>query len=294
VVGVSWRNAGADTWTVSSVTYNAQPLTEIRKDEKFDSESRSTALYYLLGPPTGSAYTIQVNFTGAVYRSVGGAVSFTGVDQSYPVDAENGVAGALPDTNPNVTVTTNTDGVWVVDAMCIRNATGTTSVSGGQTERWNLRTAANNIDGTGSTMGPKSPAGDVTMSWNTGTNAGYSISAVALKPASGQSFANTSAMTIPDSGQASLYPSEITVSGVTGTVTKVTVSIYDLDHTWADDIDLLLVGPGGQTVMLMSEQGNDDAIGLSLTFDDEAASELPDATQATSGTYKPLPRKMIL
>jgi hypothetical protein len=99
------------------------------------------------------------------------------------VDAQNGVAGALPDNNPNVTLTTNTDGAWVVDALCIRNATGTTSVVGMQTERWNYRTTANNIDGAGSTMGPKSPAGDVTMSWTTGSNSGYSISAVALKPA---------------------------------------------------------------------------------------------------------------
>jgi len=91
-------------------------------------------------------------------------------------------------------------------------------------------------------------------------------------------FSNTSAITIPDSGQASLYPSEITVSGVTGTVTKVTVSVYNLNHTWADDIDMLLVGPGGQTVMLMSDQGYDDAISLNLTFDDDAAPAGPYGT----------------
>jgi hypothetical protein len=269
VVGVSWRNSGNDTWTVSSVTYNSQALTPIRKDEQFGDPpgSRSTALYYLTDPPTGSAYTIQVNFSGSVFRSIGGAVSFTGVDQSDPVDAENGIAGATG-TNPSVTVTTNTDGAWVVDTLCIRNAGGTTSVSGGQTERWNRRTSSESIDGAGSTIGPNSPAGDVTMSWTTGTNEGYSISTAALKPSGVQSFSNTSSITIPDSGPASLYPSQITVSGVTGTVTKVTVSVYDLNHTWADDIDMLLVGPGGQTVMLMSDQGNDDAINLNLTFDD--------------------------
>jgi hypothetical protein len=84
------------------VTYNSQPLTLIRKDEWFNSESRSTALYYLTDPPTGSAYPIQVNFSGLVYRSVGGAVSLTGVEQSNPVDAQAGVAGAAADTNPKV------------------------------------------------------------------------------------------------------------------------------------------------------------------------------------------------
>jgi hypothetical protein len=87
-----------------------------------------------------------------------------------------------------------------------------------------------------------------------------------ITEAHGATFSNTGAITIPDSGAATPYPSEITVSGVTGTVTKVTVSIYDLNHTWADDIDMLLVGPGGQTVMLMSDQGYDDAISLNLTF----------------------------
>ena len=182
VVGVSWRNAGNDTWTVSSVTYNSQSLTLIRKDEQFGDPpgSRSTAQYYLTDPPTGSAYTIQVNFSGTVYRALGGAVSLTGVDQSTPVDAENGVAGGTG--NPSVTVTTNTDGAWVVDTLCIRVPSGTTSVSGGQTERWNRRNGDATIDGAGSTIGPKTPAGDVTMSWTTGTSEGYSISAVALKP----------------------------------------------------------------------------------------------------------------
>jgi hypothetical protein len=98
------------------------------------------------------------------------------------VDVDNGVAGGTG-TNPNVTLTTNTDGAWVVDALCIRNATGTTSVVGVQTQRWNRRTSSQNIDGTGSTVGPKSPAGDLTMSWTTGTNSGHSMSAAAFKPA---------------------------------------------------------------------------------------------------------------
>jgi len=190
VVGVSWRNSGTNTYTVDSVTYNSLDLTEIRKDEKFEGESRSTALYYLTDPPTGSAYLIEVDFTGTVWRSVGGAVSLTGVDQTNPIDDltgppyGEGVAGATG-TNPSVTVTTNTDGAWVVDTLCIRNASGTTSVSGGQTERWNYRTSSENIDGAGSALGPNSPAGDVTMSWSTGTNDGYSMSAVPIKPATG-------------------------------------------------------------------------------------------------------------
>src|SRR5207253_7219073 len=60
---------------------------------------------------------------------------------------------------------------------------------------------------------------------------------------------------------------------------------------YPDDIDVLLVGPSGQTVMLMSDAGGESgATGISsvtITFDDSAASAIPDESIITSGTYKP-------
>src|SRR5262245_40791614 len=100
--------------------------------------------------------------------------------------------------------------------------------------------------------------------------------------------ANTSAATIPSVGPASLYPSSIIVSGVTGTVSKVTVTLNQLSHSYPDDIDMLLVGPAGQSVLLMSDTGGgSDLTNVVLTFDDAAGPSLPDATQITTGTYKP-------
>ena len=189
VVGVSWRNSGPGTQTVSGVTYNSQALTLIRKDEKFDSESRSTAMYYLKNPPTGSAYNIVVSFSGGdFYKCVGGAISLTGVDQTNPVDAHNGVAGGV-NSPASVTVTTNTDGAWVLDTVIVRNPTATTTVGAGQTQRWNRNMT--DVHGAGSHEGPKTPAGNVTMSWTIGTNDPYSISAAAFKPASSNAAPNT-------------------------------------------------------------------------------------------------------
>ena len=170
VVGVSWRNSGAGTQTVSGVTYNSQALTLIRKDEKFDSESRSTAMYYLKNPPTGSAYDIVVSFSGSpdpnFYKCVGGAISLTGVDQANPVDAHNGIAGGA-NSPASVTVTTNTAGAWVVDTVIVRNPSAATTVGSGQTQRWNVDMS--DVDAGGSHEGPQTPAGDVTMSWTIGT-----------------------------------------------------------------------------------------------------------------------------
>src|SRR5439155_20522278 len=47
-------------------------------------------------------------------------------------------------------------------------------------------------------------------------------------------------------------------------------------------------GPGGQKLLLMSDAGGGASIsGITLTFDDAAASSLPDNSQIVSGTFKP-------
>lgn len=104
-------------------------------------------------------------------------------------------------------------------------------------------------------------------------------------------FTNAAPITIPASGTkgaATPYPSAISVTGVTGTVAKVTVTLAGLSHTYPDDLDVLLVGPGGQTVMLMSDVGGSTGIvGVTLTFDDSASGSLPDSGAIASGTCKP-------
>jgi sugar lactone lactonase YvrE len=86
------------------------------------------------------------------------------------------------------------------------------------------------------------------------------------------------------------YPSSITVSGLAGTVSKVTVTLRDLRLQSPDRADLafLLVGPRGQSSILMSGVGM-DGVGksLTLTFDDAAPSSL--TNNPASGTYKPSP-----
>jgi photosystem II stability/assembly factor-like uncharacterized protein/subtilisin-like proprotein convertase family protein len=100
-------------------------------------------------------------------------------------------------------------------------------------------------------------------------------------------FSNSSSITINSFGSATPYPSNITVSGLSGTITKVTATLTGLQHTYPQDVDLLLVGPNGQSVILMSDAGGGIGIsGVNLTFDDTAISQLSSATPA-SGTYQP-------
>lgn len=100
-------------------------------------------------------------------------------------------------------------------------------------------------------------------------------------------LANTNEIRIRDLTTALPYPSIIDVAGLTGTVQKVTVTLSNLSHPWPGDIDGLLVGPEGQSTMLMSDAGGDSASGVTLTFDDDAPLPLPLYDALVSGTYKP-------
>jgi subtilisin-like proprotein convertase family protein len=81
------------------------------------------------------------------------------------------------------------------------------------------------------------------------------------------------------------YPSTINVSGLNGTVTRVTAQLLDYNHNSPDDVDVLLVGPGGQKILLMSDVGGSGSANhVNLTFDDSGPSMAPNIT---SGTFRP-------
>src|SRR5688572_18352725 len=71
----------------------------------------------------------------------------------------------------------------------------------------------------------------------------------------GATFSNTTAITFAAGAPVVPYPSSNVVSGLTGLVTSVSATLVNLTHPSPDDLDVLLVGPGGQTVLLMSDAG---------------------------------------
>ena len=105
-------------------------------------------------------------------------------------------------------------------------------------------------------------------------------------------FANASPITIADNSPASPYPAVINVAGIGGPVGKVTVTLSNLTHTWPGDIDMLLVGPQGQQVMLMSDVDDlgqsHPVTSVTLTFDDSVTNLLPRSGQVVGGTYHPV------
>jgi uncharacterized repeat protein (TIGR01451 family) len=107
-----------------------------------------------------------------------------------------------------------------------------------------------------------------------------------------ETFSNTARIDFNDENSAGPavapgYPSTIAVSGLDGSIIGMTVTLSGLSHNLPDNLDILLVGPDGKQVMLMSDAGGIDVLqGVNLTFADGAAA-LPGGSQIASGTYRP-------
>ncbi len=107
------------------------------------------------------------------------------------------------------------------------------------------------------------------------------------------SFSNTGNITINDDQTiAATYPSTINITGATGVVTGLTVTLHNVTHTRLADVDILLVNPNGIFITLLSDaasfaSGGSAVNNVTLTFDDNAATTIPDTGTITSGTYQP-------
>ena len=109
-----------------------------------------------------------------------------------------------------------------------------------------------------------------------------------LQLTSGTSYAVEFCNTAPietqfGAGPAVPYPSPITVSGLTGTVTDVNVRLLGITtrgdnnnppQHWVEDVDVMLSSPDNRTAILMSDAGGDNnnssgpVNGVNLTLDD--------------------------
>ena len=103
-------------------------------------------------------------------------------------------------------------------------------------------------------------------------------------------FHNASPITIPGSGAANPYPSEITVSGFRqGKLQDVDVVLANFSHGGPEDVDILLVAPNGRRAVIVSDVGGfvTPATNLTLTLDDQAGASLPFSSSLGSGRFRP-------
>lgn len=114
---------------------------------------------------------------------------------------------------------------------------------------------------------------------------------IAISSLSAQStFTNNNLITINDDASATPYPATINVSGLSGTITDVNVTLTNINHAFPDDIGVLLVSPTGTAVTLMTDAGGGAVQGftnVTITYDDGALTSVPDEGPVPSGSYKP-------
>ncbi|NEP17536.1 MAG: hypothetical protein F6J97_11625 [Leptolyngbya sp. SIO4C1] len=80
--------------------------------------------------------------------------------------------------------------------------------------------------------------------------------------------------------------STLEVSGVSGQLQRVTLTL-DLLHTYTSDLQIFLIAPGGQTVLLVAGEGGSGDNFLQTTFDDAAPVGVAQAAPPFTGTFRP-------
>jgi len=80
----------------------------------------------------------------------------------------------------------------------------------------------------------------------------------------------------------------VSVSGLTGTISNVRLSGLGITHTWVSDLSLLLIAPGGASVLLSDRLGRQGDNYTGTTFDDGAAISITGGTVPFTGTFRPV------
>ncbi len=209
IVGVTAENTTATNAAVSSVTFNGVAATAVPNSLISGGGTGiiETQLFYVLNSslPAPGTYTVQVTFHGSIQGAAVGAVSLFGVNQSAPESVATKVDSSGADSI-STSITTHTNGAWVVDAVGSGNS-GTFTAASGQTLRWGI--ASSGSTGASSTKAVAT-AGATTLSWtHSGANR-LAHSLASFAPSAGGTANCTLTTSVSGSGTISQSPSGTT------------------------------------------------------------------------------------
>jgi beta-lactam-binding protein with PASTA domain len=123
--------------------------------------------------------------------------------------------------------------------------------------------------------------------------AGILTLAVPIGISAQTTFSNPLAVTVPagapstTAGPATPYPSNIPVAGLPGVISDLRVTLHTVVHPVANHLDVLLVGPGGQRLILMSDVGGTTSTGKSTYVFRTGGPVMSPVTANLSGQYAP-------
>lgn len=245
------------------------------------------------------APALDQDFALVIYNGTEANVPVLAVE-NYSLLSENGEpANGLIDPGETVTVLVGLKNLGSADAMNVNAllmAGKGVQLPGGSGQYGEVKTGGA-VATQAFTFTAGAACGDLLLPTFRIMDSGFDLGTVSVSVPVGirtilsRTFTNSTSFRVPligTQGRASLYPSSLTVTGMTGAVSRVSVEIPSLTHSFPDDLDVLLAGPGGQAVMLMSDAGGGISIsGADLTFEDGAPVSVPDSAEIRSGTYSP-------
>jgi hypothetical protein len=101
-------------------------------------------------------------------------------------------------------------------------------------------------------------------------------------------YRNPTGIVINGNAAATPYPAQITVSNGPQTIGSMRITLYDLVANNPDNVDVMLVGPGGQAFVLMANAGGTGPnASVTLNFRDTAGQVLPDNGPLTTSDFEP-------
>lgn len=266
--------------TVSFPADHAAPSGTASFSSKFDGlNPNGTWRLYIVDDnlTAGQAGSVAGGWTLSVTTNVAASPTTTSVSSSVNpslVGASVTFTATVTSSGNPVTVgpVTFRDGATVLANAVALNGSGQASVNTSSLpERQHSISAT--YDGA---SGFATSSGTLTQTVNTATTV------------NGNTFCNPGNLTINDNGPALVYPSNLTVSGFSGTLGGLTVSLRGLTHPQIGDVDMLLVAPTGQAFELFSDVGGANAVGpFNIDLSDSASSQLPTLSSFAAGTYRP-------
>lgn len=108
------------------------------------------------------------------------------------------------------------------------------------------------------------------------------LAAIASPALASTTFTNPTPITVVDNGETT---SSINVSGLSGNVNSLTVTLSGLSHTYPDDLvfGLLNEATGVGLVLMSGVGGSIDVNNIDITFDDAAPGQMPESFAGGGG-----------
>lgn len=194
VVAAGARDGTANDMIITGITFNGDALTKLRSDLYNTSTYVRSELWYRKLPDVATG-NIVITYTGTCDFVYGVGMSFTGVDQTAGLEANDGTGTTTSPTGdsatPNKAITTLTDNAVLVFSAWLKDGAqiGTTTYKQLVVGRKYVSSPVDINEGGYERVGT---AGSKTVGWTNKNSDGYAISLGAMKPAAGSVATNSS------------------------------------------------------------------------------------------------------